>query len=93
MIMTNFDQPVREVLSWLRIEAGLSPATLAAYQRDLDDLVADMASRGITSPSDVTPRHLADHLQFLHVAQRPGQRPDPEQPQRDCRAVPTPGVS
>ena len=65
MIMTNFDQPVREVLSWLRIEAGLSPATLAAYQRDLDDLVADMASRGITSPSDVTPRLLADHLQFL----------------------------
>ena len=64
--MSSFDQPVREVLGWLRIEAGLSSATLTAYQRDLDDLVEDMRKRGITNPADVTPRHLADHLQHLH---------------------------
>ena len=64
--MSSFDQPVREVLGWLRIEAGLSPATLAAYQRDLDDLVEDLHGRGITNPAEVTPRHLADHLQYLH---------------------------
>ncbi|MCH2132829.1 MAG: tyrosine recombinase [Phycisphaerales bacterium] len=64
--MSSFDQPVREVLGWLRIEAGLSSATLEAYTRDLRDLETDMLSRGITNPADVTPRHLSDHLQHLH---------------------------
>ncbi len=66
MIMSNFDQPVREVLGWLRIEAGLSPSTLEAYQRDLDCMVESLESRGISSPEEVTARQLADHLQSLH---------------------------
>lgn len=66
MIMPSFDQPVREVLGWLRVEAGLSTATLDAYQRDLECMVDTLVSKGIESPSDVTARHLADHLQSLH---------------------------
>ncbi|MDG2094930.1 MAG: tyrosine recombinase [Phycisphaerales bacterium] len=64
--MSNFDQPVREVLGWLRIEAGLSSATLEAYQRDLDCMVESLEARGISSPEEVTARILADHLQSLH---------------------------
>ena len=66
MNMSNFDQPVREVLGWLRIEAGLSSATLEAYQRDLDCMVEALEARGISSPEEVTARILADHLQSLH---------------------------
>ena len=64
--MSNFDQPVREVLGWLRIEAGLSSATLEAYQRDLDCMVEALEAAGVRSPEDVTARMLADHLQSLH---------------------------
>ena len=66
MNMSNFDQPVREVLGWLRIEAGLSSATLEAYQRDLDCMVEALEAAGVSSPGDVTARMLADHLQSLH---------------------------
>lgn len=66
MNMSNFDQPVREVLGWLRIEAGLSSATLEAYQRDLDCMVEALEATGVRSPEDVTARMLADHLQSLH---------------------------
>lgn len=64
--MSHFDQPVREVLNWLRIEAGLSAATLEAYERDLNCLVEDLVQQGVDQPQDVTPRHLSDHLQHLH---------------------------
>ncbi|MDG2477508.1 MAG: tyrosine recombinase [Phycisphaerales bacterium] len=64
--MSNFDQPVRDFLTWLRVEAGLSTATLSAYGRDLRDLAEDMLERDILSPSDVGPRDLADHVQTLH---------------------------
>ncbi|MBG84553.1 MAG: tyrosine recombinase [Phycisphaerae bacterium] len=64
--MSNFDQPVREVLGWLRIEAGLSTATLEAYQRDLDCMVEALEAEGVSSPEEVTARQLADHLQSLH---------------------------
>lgn len=64
--MSNFDQPVRDFLTWLRVEGGLSPATLSAYGRDLRDLIEDMLEHDIVSPGDVGPRDLADHVQTLH---------------------------
>jgi len=64
--MSDFDQPVRDFLTWLRVEGGLSPATLSAYGRDLRDLIEDMLERDIVSPGDVGPRDLADHVQTLH---------------------------
>ncbi|MCH2140596.1 MAG: tyrosine recombinase [Phycisphaerales bacterium] len=67
MATTNsFDRPVRDFLTWLRVEGGLSEATLAAYGRDLRDLIDDLRSRGINDPNDVGPRDLAAHVQVLH---------------------------
>lgn len=62
----DFDQPVRDFLTWLRVEGGLSPATLDAYERDLRDLIGDLADAGIATPDAVGPRDLAAHVQSLH---------------------------
>ncbi len=61
-----FAPPVRDFLNYLRVEAGLAPATLDAYQRDLNDLAADLRAHGIETPERVRPTDLADHLQRLH---------------------------
>ncbi len=62
----HFVQPVRDFLAYLRIEAGLAPATLDAYSRDLDDMVAFLHPQQIPIPAGVTSHHLADHLRELH---------------------------
>ncbi|MDP6479523.1 MAG: tyrosine recombinase [Phycisphaerales bacterium] len=64
--MSGFDQPVRDFLTWLRVEGGLSAATLSAYGRDLRDLVEDMSEHDVVAPGDVGPRDLAAHVQTLH---------------------------
>ncbi|MBT8484769.1 MAG: tyrosine recombinase [Phycisphaerales bacterium] len=64
MPSSPFDQPVREFLTYLRIEAGLAPATLDAYGRDLRDLVDDLG--GVAGPAAVTPRNLSEHVRRLH---------------------------
>jgi integrase/recombinase XerD len=61
----GFDRPVRDFLTYVRIEAGLAPATLEAYGRDLRDLVASLASNGIESIDAVEPNDVADHLRAL----------------------------
>lgn len=60
-----FDPPVREFLAFARVEAGLAPATLQAYARDLRDLVQDLESAGIEGPEAVGPEDLAAHLRAL----------------------------
>ena len=35
----HFDQPVREFLAYLQVEAGLASATLSAYTSDLAAMV------------------------------------------------------
>ena len=55
---------------YYRIEAGLSPATIAAYKRDLTDLLADLTERDVTDITSVTTRMLADHLAKLKSAQK-----------------------
>jgi len=62
----HFDQPVRDFLAYLRVEAGLAPATLDAYGRDVRDLTAHLEAQGISSLHDVRPEHLAEHLRHLH---------------------------
>jgi integrase/recombinase XerD len=62
----HFERPVREFLTYLRIEAGLAPATLDAYGRDLNDLVAFLRPHRVAIPQGVTPQHLAEHLRDLH---------------------------
>ena len=62
----GFADPVGEFLTWLRVEAGLSPATLDAYGRDLRDLVGDLCKQGVRSVEHTEPDHLAEHLRGLH---------------------------
>lgn len=65
-------QPVREFLAFLRVEAGLAPATIEAYGRDLRDLAVDLrADRGerdrrpIDDPAQTGPEDLAGHVRRL----------------------------
>jgi integrase/recombinase XerD len=63
----DWGSPVREFLAFLRVEAGLAPATLAAYGRDLRDLAVDSLRKGVTGPAAVSGDLLAAHLRTLHV--------------------------
>lgn len=58
---------VREFLAYLRVEAGLAPATISAYGRDLRDLVRDALAAGLADPSVVDAEALTSHLRRLHV--------------------------
>ena len=53
------------LMNYLRIECGLSPNTLAAYHRDLRDLLDDLATQSITTTDALTPRLLIEHLADL----------------------------
>ncbi|MEE3002429.1 MAG: tyrosine recombinase [Planctomycetota bacterium] len=64
--MKNYDQPVREFLAYLRVEAGLSSATLSAYESDLRTMVAFLQQQGVKDPVKVDARLLAEHVQQLH---------------------------
>jgi integrase/recombinase XerD len=62
-----FDPPVREFLSYLRVEAGLASATIEAYGRDLHDLAGDLRKSRIASFARCTSQHLIDHLRRLRT--------------------------
>ena len=64
--LSNYDQQVRDFFSYLRVEAGLSSATLDAYQRDLALLRGELLADRVHCGSDVTPTHLAAHIRGLH---------------------------
>ncbi len=64
--LSNYDQQVRDFFGYLRVEAGLSPATLDAYRRDLNLLREDLVANVVVCCSDVTPTHLAAHVRYLH---------------------------
>jgi len=51
-----------DFLVYLRVECGLSPATLESYTRDLRDLLLDLTAAGVASPDGITPRLLAEHV-------------------------------
>lgn len=67
---SSYDQQVRDFFSYLRVEAGLSQATLEAYRRDLDQLRIDLVAEGVSDASDVTPAMLATHVRSLHKNRR-----------------------
>ncbi len=62
----EFDHARKIFLTWIRVEAGLAPATQEAYGRDLDDLFTDLIDAGVDSLSSLHPNHLSDHLRRLH---------------------------
>lgn len=62
----HFAQPVRDFLTYLRVEAGLATATLDAYGRDLRDLLRTLKAQRVADPKRVTPNHLIEHVRALH---------------------------
>ena len=56
----RFDKPIRDFLTFARVEAVLATATIEAYRRDLGDLCEDWAPEGSRPPGGVR-RRLADH--------------------------------
>lgn len=61
-----FAPQVREFVTYLRVEAGLSPATLEAYSRDLRDLTDHLVELKIDRLAKIQPAHLAEHVRYLH---------------------------
>lgn len=61
----GFATAIRRFMTYLRVECNRSPATIAAYGRDLDDLVAHLESQGARSPREVGPDHLVAHARLL----------------------------
>ncbi|MBX3385935.1 MAG: tyrosine recombinase [Phycisphaeraceae bacterium] len=59
---------LRGFLTYTRVECGLSHNTVAAYQRDCEDLLVALNNAGRISIADVTPRDLSDHLASLRTA-------------------------
>ena len=55
----------REFLAYIRIECGLRPNTLEAYDRDMRDCLAELSASGIADAKAITPRGLAAHLANL----------------------------
>lgn len=61
-----FARRAREFLTYLKVEAGLAPATIEAYGRDLDDLGSFLCAKGVQDATDAHPQDLAEHLRDLH---------------------------
>jgi integrase/recombinase XerD len=64
--LSNYDQQVRDFFGYLRVEAGLSAATIDAYRLDLEQLRGDLLADGVNCANDVTPAQLAAHIRSLH---------------------------
>jgi len=60
-----FASVYRSFMTYLRVECGLSRATLEAYGRDTRELLCELADQGVASPAHITPRQLADHIASL----------------------------
>ncbi len=61
----GFNAGLRRFLTYIRIECGLAASTIETYSRDIDDLVGDLLTRGVTQPREVTSAHLVEHVRFL----------------------------
>ncbi|MBX3323977.1 MAG: tyrosine-type recombinase/integrase [Phycisphaeraceae bacterium] len=54
-----------DFLLFLRVECGLAPTTIEAYARDTRDLITHLCDSTITTPADITPRTLTQHIAAL----------------------------
>ena len=61
----RLDTPVREFLTYCRVECGFAPATIAAYGADLHDLTGWMTDRGKRSWRDLNIHGIGEHLRRL----------------------------
>jgi integrase/recombinase XerD len=68
----RLSQPVREFLTYLRVECGLSANTLISYESDITRLAQFLLTRSITSFSALTPQLIIDHLKSLRAQRLSG---------------------
>jgi integrase/recombinase XerD len=66
-VTAELPRPAEEFLSWLEVERGRSPRTLASYRRDLAAYEATLAERG-ESMATAAPPDVAAHLAALRRA-------------------------
>jgi integrase/recombinase XerD len=57
-------------LVYLRIECGMSPATIQSYGRDLRDFLTDLAAAGVTQVAGMRDEHLHNHVMSLRSARK-----------------------
>lgn len=57
-------------MAFVRVECGLSRNTLLAYERDLHDLLTDLAAREVTGAGAITPRMLSEHMAALRSTRK-----------------------
>lgn len=69
-IAPQFQKLHAQFLGFLRVECGLAANSVAAYDRDLRELLSDLTAAGRTSADQITPRDLTTHLARLHSARR-----------------------
>jgi integrase/recombinase XerD len=60
-----FQRQVRELITHLRVEAGLAPATLDAYRRDLSELGSWLGDKGVVDATNVEPEDLVAYVRYL----------------------------
>jgi len=63
----DFNPPVRDFLTYLRVECGLSDNTLRSYRHDLERMTVELRDRGVTDPNAVTMTTLVEHLKQLRA--------------------------
>jgi len=67
---SRFETPVRDFLTYCRIECGFAPATISAYAADLRDLWVYMATASYGSWEDLTHDLITGHLRHLSEEKR-----------------------
>ena len=77
----------RGYLAHLRVERGLSPNTLSAYERDLGRYAAFLRSRGVTDPGAVTEPDVAAFLEAIRSGADGGRPLVPSSASRTVTAV------
>jgi integrase/recombinase XerD len=60
-----FEELLAGFLAYVRVECGLAANTLAAYRRDLTDLLVELGEGGRSGAKAISPRDLAKHLAGL----------------------------
>ncbi len=65
--MKNWQRTFESYLSYLRVEKGLSPNTVAAYRLDVGQFLQFLSQRGSPAPPQVDKDLLVDFLQTLYA--------------------------